>query len=75
MAIVIAMALAVTPAVSVSAASDAGADTYPIPENTTGEVFKNGLSNAYMGNVLASDYVFGSGMDSKTGAICIKHSI
>ena len=40
MAIVMALALALTPAVSVSAASDAGADTYPIPENTTGEVLK-----------------------------------
>lgn len=27
-----------------------GNDAYPIPENTTGEVFKIGLSNAYMGN-------------------------
>ena len=50
MAIVMAMAMALTPAISVSAANDAGGDAYPIPENTTGEIFKIGLSNAYMGN-------------------------
>lgn len=32
------------------AVGEAGNDAYPIPENTTGEKFKIGLSNAYMGN-------------------------